>query len=223
MNALARRAGTSALCRGTGPRIKLLGGVPAVADIAVHSRPPCDRVQGRQPGFRYQYGVWRDELALRPISSIPGLLSDGGVQTGIDNHSAAIPGVVKMNVYGRFTAAVGSLALNVVLTLILTQSAGAAVPLATESVQHPQSLYRDRAQPTQLYGQRGHRSPSLKGTVRRRTAKPRDLGRVPRTDRLADGIWEGRRRAKSAVSGDSLRPCTSVGRLPAGLLRPWQS
>ncbi len=44
-----------------------------------------------------------------------------------------------MNVNGRFTAAVGSLALNVVLTLILSQSAGAAVPLATESVQHPQT------------------------------------------------------------------------------------
>jgi hypothetical protein len=43
-----------------------------------------------------------------------------------------------MNVYGRFTAAVGSLALNVVLTLILTQSAGAAVLVTTSSVRHPQ-------------------------------------------------------------------------------------
>jgi hypothetical protein len=44
-----------------------------------------------------------------------------------------------MNVYGRFTAAVGSLALNGVLTLILTQAAGAAVPATTESMPHPPS------------------------------------------------------------------------------------
>jgi hypothetical protein len=43
-----------------------------------------------------------------------------------------------MNVYGRFTAAAGSLALSVVLTLILTQGAGAAVLVTTSSVQHPQ-------------------------------------------------------------------------------------
>jgi len=42
-----------------------------------------------------------------------------------------------MNVYGRFTAAVGSVALNVVLALILTQVAGAAVPGTSGSVQGP--------------------------------------------------------------------------------------
>jgi hypothetical protein len=44
-----------------------------------------------------------------------------------------------MNTYGRFTAAVGSVALNVVLALILTQGAGAAVPATNVSVQGPHS------------------------------------------------------------------------------------
>jgi hypothetical protein len=40
-----------------------------------------------------------------------------------------------MNTYGRFTAAVGSVALNIVLALILAQGAGAAIPATNESVQ----------------------------------------------------------------------------------------
>jgi hypothetical protein len=40
-----------------------------------------------------------------------------------------------MNVYRKFTAAVGSVALNVVLALILTQGAGAAIPATNGSVQ----------------------------------------------------------------------------------------
>jgi hypothetical protein len=52
-----------------------------------------------------------------------------------------------MNLYGRFSAAVGSLALNVVLTLILTQGAGAAVPVSTESMQQPQAYSESGQRP----------------------------------------------------------------------------
>ena len=38
-----------------------------------------------------------------------------------------------MNAHGRLTAAVGSIALNVVLALILAQQAGAATPAADKS------------------------------------------------------------------------------------------
>jgi hypothetical protein len=44
-----------------------------------------------------------------------------------------------MNTYGRFTAAVGSVALNAVLALILTQGAGAAVPATNASTKGPHS------------------------------------------------------------------------------------
>ena len=44
-----------------------------------------------------------------------------------------------MNVHGRFTAAVGSVALNVVLTLIFTQAAGAAIPATNGSAHDPHS------------------------------------------------------------------------------------
>lgn len=40
-----------------------------------------------------------------------------------------------MNIYGRFTAALGSVALNGALALLLAQGAGAATPRATGSVQ----------------------------------------------------------------------------------------
>ena len=40
-----------------------------------------------------------------------------------------------MNAHGRLTAAVGSVALNVVLALILAQQAGAATPAADKSEQ----------------------------------------------------------------------------------------
>jgi hypothetical protein len=38
-----------------------------------------------------------------------------------------------MNAHGRLTAAVGSVALNVVLALIMAQQAGAATPVADKS------------------------------------------------------------------------------------------
>ncbi len=44
-----------------------------------------------------------------------------------------------MNIYGRLSAALGSLALNGVLALVLAQEAGAATPAANGSVQSPQS------------------------------------------------------------------------------------
>jgi hypothetical protein len=44
-----------------------------------------------------------------------------------------------MKTYGRFTAAVGSVALNVLLALVLTQGAGAAVPATNISVQSAHS------------------------------------------------------------------------------------
>ena len=44
-----------------------------------------------------------------------------------------------MNVHGRFTAAVGSVALNVVLALIFTQTAGAAIPATNASAHDPHS------------------------------------------------------------------------------------
>jgi hypothetical protein len=55
-----------------------------------------------------------------------------------------------MNVYGRITAAAGSLALNVALSLLLSQGAGAAVPAASESVQQPHS-YSDAVQSPRSY------------------------------------------------------------------------
>jgi hypothetical protein len=44
-----------------------------------------------------------------------------------------------MNVYGRFTAAVGSIALNVALALLVAQGAGAAVPAMQEQPRDPQT------------------------------------------------------------------------------------
>jgi hypothetical protein len=44
-----------------------------------------------------------------------------------------------MNIYGRFSAALGSLALNGVLALVLAQEAGAATPAARGSAQGSQS------------------------------------------------------------------------------------
>lgn len=48
-----------------------------------------------------------------------------------------------MSTYGRFTAAAGSLVLNVVVALVLTQAAGAATPPADASVQgsHTYTVY----------------------------------------------------------------------------------
>ena len=45
-----------------------------------------------------------------------------------------------MNRYGRFTAAVGSIALNVALALLLTQAAGAAIPATDRSEQGPRTF-----------------------------------------------------------------------------------
>ena len=44
-----------------------------------------------------------------------------------------------MNTHGRITAAVGSVALNVALALILSQGAGAATPSTNEPVPAPRS------------------------------------------------------------------------------------
>jgi hypothetical protein len=44
-----------------------------------------------------------------------------------------------MNIYGRFSAALGSVALNGVLALALAQGAGAATPTTNGSVHSPQS------------------------------------------------------------------------------------
>jgi hypothetical protein len=89
--------------------------------------------------IRYQHGVWRDELAAGPISSTPRLLSDGGVPKRVEKPERNNYGSLAMNTYGRFSAAVGSIALNVVLALILAQGAGAAVPATNATELSPHS------------------------------------------------------------------------------------
>jgi hypothetical protein len=71
------------------------------------------------------------------MSSTASLVSDGAVAKHTELSRQDNFRSLQMNAYGKVTAAIGSIALNVLLTLILSQGAEAATPPAEKLAPNP--------------------------------------------------------------------------------------